>query len=166
MRDLRQSVFQSTAPPAAEVTLVFWVVIGRPITPSGLPRRIEDRMRMRKAGWAAAVFVYALLTASAWIADASAEPQKFNCVLTDKETQPGSENRPIVVVFDEDAKTLIAKDGDHSYSFSKISISNVSLNGMDDSISFGIDRSSLGIVWQQYGADKVTTEFGHCHHRK
>lgn len=26
----------------------------------------------------------------------------------------------------------------------------------------GIDRSSLGIVWQQYGVDKVVTEYGQC----
>jgi hypothetical protein len=119
-------------------------------------------MKMRKAGWAA-IIVNALLTTSAWTTDASAESQQFNCILTDTEARPRSENRSIVVVFDEDAKTLIAKDGDHNYTFSKISISNVSINGMDDSITLGIDRSSLGIVWQQYAADKVTTEFGHCH---
>jgi hypothetical protein len=116
----------------------------------------------RKAGWVTIIIVNTLLTASAWTGDASAEPQKLNCILTDTETQPGSENRPIVVVFDEGAKTLSAKDGDHSYSFSKISISNVSINGLDDTVSLGIDRSSFGIVWQQYGADKLTTEFGHC----
>jgi len=38
----------------------------------------------------------------------------------------------------------------------------VSINGLDDTVSLGIDRSSFGIVWQQYGADKLTTEFGHC----
>ncbi|MDR3421436.1 MAG: hypothetical protein P4L80_09390 [Xanthobacteraceae bacterium] len=108
------------------------------------------------------MIVYTLLTASAWIVEASAAPQQLNCILTDTEAQPGSENRPIIVVFDEDAKTLTAKDGDHTYSFSNISISNVSINGLDDTVSLGIDRSSFGIVWQQYGADKLTTEFGHC----
>jgi phage baseplate assembly protein gpV len=84
--------------------------------------------------------------------------------LTDTESKPGSESRPIAVVFDEAAKTLTAKDGDHTYSFSKISISNVSINGLGDTVSLGVDRSSFGIVWQQYGggADKPTTEFGHC----
>ncbi|HKH81116.1 MAG TPA: hypothetical protein VKA03_05835 [Methylovirgula sp.] len=82
--------------------------------------------------------------------------------MTDTETKPGSESRPIVVVFDEDKKTLTAEEGGHSYSFSKVSISNVSVTGAADSISLGIDRSSLGIVWQQYGADKVDTEYGHC----
>jgi hypothetical protein len=116
----------------------------------------------RKAGWATAIIVNTLFAASVWTADASAQPQQLNCVLTDTEAKPGSESRPIVVVLDEGAKTLSAKDGDQSYSFTTISISNVAINGTNDSISLGIDRSSLGIVWQQYAADKVTTEFGHC----
>ncbi len=118
----------------------------------------------RKAGWATTIIVNALLSAAVWTAGASAQPQpqQLNCVLTDTEAKPASESRPIVVVFDEGAKTLSAKDGNHSYSFTTISISNVALNGTTDSISLGIDRSSLGIVWQQYAAGKVTTEFGHC----
>jgi hypothetical protein len=119
-------------------------------------------MRIRKVRLAAAMICSVLLAASAWTADASAKPQQLDCVLTDTEAHPGSEHRPIVVVFDEDAKTLTAKDGDHSYSFSQISISNVTINGLDGDVSLGIDRSSLGIVWQQYGADKVTTEYGLC----
>jgi len=120
-------------------------------------------MRIQKASGSAAIIVFGLLTASVWTADASTGPQQLDCVLTDTEARPGSENRPIVVVFDEDTKTLTAKDGDHSYNFSKVSISNVSINGQADSISLGIDRSSLGIVWQEYGADKVRTEYGRCH---
>ncbi len=119
-------------------------------------------MRSRKAGNSAAIIVCALLTASAGTADSPAGPQQLDCVLTDTDAWPGSENRPNVV-FDEDAKTLTATDGDHGYSFCKVSISNVSINGQADSISLGIDRSSLGIVWQQYGADKVRTEYGRCH---
>jgi len=85
--------------------------------------------------------------------------------LTDTEAHPGTEKRPIVIVFDEDAKTLTAKEGANGYDFNKVSISNVSINGIDDNdnMSVGIDRSSLGIVWQQYGSDKVTTEYGRCH---
>ncbi len=105
----------------------------------------------------------ALAMVLAWTAAAAAAPQQLECVLTDTEGKPGSENRPIVVVFDEDAKTLTAKDGANSYSFSKVSIINVSIKGAVDTVSLGIDRSSFGIVWQQYGADKVSTEFGQCH---
>jgi hypothetical protein len=110
-----------------------------------------------------AIIVSALTIAFAWSVGASATPQQLDCVLTDTEAKPGSESRPIVIVFDEDAKTLTAKEGDHSYSFSKISISQVSINGLDDSVSLGIDRSALGIVWQQYETDQVRTEYGKCH---
>ena len=122
---------------------------------------IECGIRIRQLH--AAMIVGALATVMVWNAAASAAPQQLDCVLTDTEGKPGSENRPIVVVFDEDAKTLTAKEGGNSYSFSKVSISNVSINGAVDSVSLGIDRSSFGIVWQQYGADKVSTEYGRCH---
>jgi hypothetical protein len=96
-------------------------------------------------------------------AEASATAQHLDCVLTYSETKPQSENRPVVVVFDEDKRTVTAEEGSHMYSFVNVSISNVSINGQADGISLGIDRSSLGIVWQQYDADKVRTEYGHCH---
>jgi len=66
-------------------------------------------------------------------------------------------------VFDEDARTVTAEEGGQTYNLKKVSISNVSINGAADNISLGIDRSSFGIVWQQYRADKVSTEYGHCH---
>ena len=111
----------------------------------------------------AAMIGGALAMVLVWTAAASAAPQRLDCVLTDKEGKPGSENRPIVVVFDVDAKTVTAKDGANSYSLNKVSISNVSIDGAADSVSLGIDRSSFGIVWQQYGTDKVSTEYGQCH---
>jgi len=58
---------------------------------------------------------------------------------------------------------LTAEEGSRVYSFMKVSISNVAINGQAEGVSLGIDRSSLGIVWQQYEADKVRTEYGHCH---
>ena len=120
-------------------------------------------MRIREVHATAAIIVGVLMTVLAWTAAASAAPQQLDCVLTDTEAKPGSENRPIVVVFDEDKKILTAAEGGRSYSFTKVSISNVSINGDDDSVSLGIDRSSFGIVWQQYGTDKVRTEYGQCH---
>jgi hypothetical protein len=110
----------------------------------------------------AAMIVAALAMVPLWTAAASAMAQRLDCVLTDKEASPASESRPIVVVFDEDAKTVTAEAGGQTYSLEKVSISNISINGAADSISLGIDRSSFGIVWQQYGADKVNTEYGHC----
>jgi hypothetical protein len=84
----------------------------------------------------------------------------LDCVLTN----PGSQanNQPIVVTFNDTDKTLAAQRGTKNYSFTNVSISNISISGQTNSVSLGIDRSSLGIVWQQYAADKVVTEFGQC----
>jgi hypothetical protein len=95
-------------------------------------------------------------------AGALAAPQQFDCVLTDTKAKPGSENRPVAVIFDEDAKTLTAKAGDRSYSFTKVTMTYIAISGQTDDASVGVDRSALGIVWQQYAAGRVTTEFGHC----
>jgi hypothetical protein len=122
---------------------------------------LEDRMRSPKVRSMAAIIIATLISLVAWI-EASAAAQQFDCVLTDTAEQLGSENRTIVVVFDESAKTLKARDGTQNYSFSNVSISTIAISGDVDSVSVGIDRSSLGIVWQQYAADKVVTEFGHC----
>ncbi len=111
----------------------------------------------------AAMAIGALATVLIWTAAASAAPQRLDCVLTDKEANPGSKNRPIVVVFDEGAKTVTAEEGGKTYDLKKVSISNVSINGAADNFSLGIDRSSFGIVWQRYEADKVNTEYGLCH---
>lgn len=103
-----------------------------------------------------------LMMVLVWAAAASAAPQRLDCVLMDKDASPASENRPVVIVFDEDAKTVTAEAEGQTYSLEKVSISNISINGAADSVSLGIDRSSFGIVWQQYGADKVSTEYGRC----
>lgn len=117
-------------------------------------------MDVRRAGKilaaAASVGIAAVLGSTA---GASAAPQQLNCALASGAQQ---QSQPIVVVFDEDAKTLTAQEGTQSYSFSSVSITNVSMSGQVDSVSLGIDRSSLGIVWQQYGADKAVTAYGQC----
>ncbi len=94
--------------------------------------------------------------------DASAAQQRLECVLTDIPARLGAENRPIVVSFDEGGKSLQALVGSQSYSFSQVSISTVSISGQSADVSVGIDRSSLGIVWQQYGPGQPVIEFGHC----
>ena len=98
----------------------------------------------------------------AWGADGFAAPRRLECVLTDTSAKPQSESRPIVVVFDEDTGLLTAGESNHIHRFGKVSISSATMNGQTDAISLGIDRSSLGIVWQQYDAGKVRTEYGHC----
>jgi len=118
-------------------------------------------MRVRRRA-ATSIVAAALTIACAWSTGAAAEPQKLDCLLTDTSTKPGSESRPVAVVFDEDRKTLTAEEGGHSYTFTTVTITYISISGHAADVSIGIDRSSLGIVWQQYGGDKVRTEFGHC----
>jgi hypothetical protein len=92
---------------------------------------------------------------------AAAAPQQLACVLTDTGNRLAAENRPIIVIYDEDKKILQAQAAGQTYSFSQVSISTVSISGQSGNISLGIDRSSLGVVWQQYGNQPVI-EFGHC----
>ncbi len=91
---------------------------------------------------------------------ATAAPQQLHCILT--RSDGAAQNQPIIVVFDEEAKTLRAQSGTETYSFSDISISNVAISGSVGAVSLGIDRSSLGMVWQQYSAEKPTIQYGQC----
>jgi len=97
---------------------------------------------------------------AAQIGVSSAAPQQLRCVLASSQT--AAQNQPIVVVFDDDAKTLQAQSGSQTYSFTDVSISNVAISGSAGDISLGIDRSSLGMVWQQYAPEKTTVEYGKC----
>ena len=115
---------------------------------------------MKQRLWFAMVLIAAAWTMAANAALAA--PQQLDCVLTDTKAKPGSEHRPVAVIFDEDAKTLTAKAGDQGHSFTKVTVTYVAISGQGDNVSIGVDRSALGIVWQQYAAGKVTTEFGHC----
>ena len=117
---------------------------------------------MRKSRLSAAFVAAALIGVMARGGDAFATTQQLDCVLTDIGSQPGSESRAIAVVFDDAAKTLSAQDGSQNFSFASVSISNVAINGANDNVSIGIDRSSLGIVWQKYGSTNVVTEYGKC----
>lgn len=121
--------------------------------------RIRKARKILAAAAAGAAAMAAMLGAAAGVA---AAPQQLTCVLTNTAVQPASQSQPIVVVFDQDAGTLRAQAGNQSYNFGNVTISNVAISGDVDNVSLGIDRSSLGIVWQQYGTDEVTTEFGRC----
>ena len=111
------------------------------------------RLRLRST-----VVVAALVAAQIGIS--SAAPQQLRCALASSQT--AAQNQPIVVVFDDAAKTLQAQSGTQSYNFTDVSISNVAISGNAGTVSLGIDRSSLGIVWQQYAAEKTTIEYGQC----
>ena len=108
------------------------------------------------------LIVTMIIALFAYGSEPCAGSQRLACALRDTEAKSRSENRPIVVDFDEEAKTLSAENDGHIYKFEKVSISNVTMNGQAEDVSLGIDRSSLGIVWQQYGADDIHTEFGAC----
>jgi hypothetical protein len=118
--------------------------------------RSRKRRRLAMTGGAAV----AAILASAL--GASAAQQRLECVLTDTASRLGAENRSIVVTFDEDRNGLQALVGSQSYSFSQVSISTVSISGQIGDVSLGIDRSSLGIVWQQYEPGEPVVEFGRC----
>jgi hypothetical protein len=97
---------------------------------------------------------------SAQLGISAAAPQQLHCVLTPSQTV--TQNQSIVVVFDDHAKTLQAQSGTQTYNFSDVSISNVAISGNAGVVSLGIDRSSLGMVWQQYTAEKPTIDYGQC----
>jgi hypothetical protein len=104
---------------------------------------------------AAAAFILILS-----LAHAAAAPQQFTCVLTNPAGQSPSQS--LNVIYDDAAKTLQAQSGQSTYSFDNVSISTIAIAGYTGPVSLGIDRSSLGVVWQQYSDGKVTTEFGQC----
>ena len=103
------------------------------------------------------------MAAALWPCTLHAASQQLACVLNNAGGgAPSAQNEPVTVIFDDDAKTLQAQRGGQSYSLNDVSISNVAISGDVGAVSFSIDRSSLGVVWQQYGADKVTIEYGRC----
>src|SRR5579864_7970782 len=144
-----------------------------PLPPSFLPRvwdrpaltKINASIRrryypepMKRLRLRSTVVVAALVAAQIGIS--SAAPQQLRCALASSQT--AAQNQPIVVVFDDAAKTLQAQSGTQFYNFTDVSISNVAISGNAGTVSLGIDRSSLGIVWQQYAAEKTTIEYGQC----
>jgi hypothetical protein len=119
-------------------------------------------MAKRRFSLTAKIIVGVLLRCAALSCSAAAAPQQLDCVLTDTPARPGSESRPVTVVYNESDKTLTAEAAGRRYSFSEVTITYIAISGQANDISLGIDRSSLRIVWQQYEADKVNTEYGHC----
>lgn len=119
-------------------------------------------MRVAKTSVKAALIAFVLVPLIMWSVAACAAVDRVDCNLADTAYQLGSENHALSVLFDENAKTLKALDGSQTYNFDDVSISNIAISGNVDSVSIGIDRSSLGVVWQQYKANGIVTEFGHC----
>jgi hypothetical protein len=99
-----------------------------------------------------------------WAAPSLATFERFTCALTDTIAKPGSENRPIIVIFDNATNVLEAEEGGKTHTLHNVSVSSVSISGSADDVSLGIDRSSRGIVFQDYRAagKAVAIEFGRC----
>jgi hypothetical protein len=104
------------------------------------------------------------LVATFWWSDCRAVPEQLNCVLTDTAAQQRSGNRPLVVTIDDAANSLNVREGDQSHTFQDVSISSVAVSGHTDGLTLGIDRSSLGVVFQSFGGAgrPATIEFGRC----
>lgn len=118
--------------------------------------------KVRSSRSRAAIFAAAVVALEALNSGVSAAPQELDCALGQTDGQTAPQSQPIVVIFDAAANTLQAQAGNQNYTFGNVSISNVAMSGSTDTISIGIDRSSLGLVWQQYAADKITTQYGQC----
>ena len=102
---------------------------------------------------------------------AAAAPQILGCVLTDIEiksagakfdSQVGAEKRAIAIIFDDDAKTLVLKQGETETQLHHIAMSQTSMTGAAETMSVGIDRSSWRIAFQTYAQESVRNEFGFC----
>jgi hypothetical protein len=103
-----------------------------------------------------------------WSADANAAPGRLDCAMAKLETKTGSnfdveaENRSIIVVFDEDAKTLSVYQDGGKQPLAHVTITPIAMSGYVDDLSLGIDRSSWDVVLQTYKPGSKSTEFGAC----
>lgn len=113
-------------------------------------------------GWVAA----ALLALSP--RGAIAAPKRLDCNLTALETRAGlkleneTEDRPIVVVFDDVTKTLTVYQNGAAQTLNNVFLSQTSISGYDSEISLGLEPWSLGVVLQTYKREAVIAEFGKC----
>jgi hypothetical protein len=95
-------------------------------------------------------------------AAAFAMPVRLECTLTSAGADGKETIRKINVVFDAEANTLELYQGSQHRELGKVTISTISINGYNDDMSIGIDRSSWSIVVQTYSEDHVLAEFGVC----
>lgn len=99
---------------------------------------------------------------------AVAAPKRLDCSLTELETtvrpkyEAEAENRAIIVVFDEEARTLAVYQDGNRRVLDHVTITQISMNGYVDEISLGIDMSSWSIVLQTYKPNSMSAEFGAC----
>jgi hypothetical protein len=120
------------------------------------------------AGCTLAALTAALLLASP--AGAIAAPRRLDCSLTVLETKAGSkqdvgtENRSIVVMFDDEAKAITVNQDGSSQVLNHVTMTQMTMNGYAADMSLGIDLSSWKIVFQTYQPDSssMRVEYGVC----
>lgn len=94
---------------------------------------------------------------------ATAAPVQLACTLSHIGDDGKAVSRPLAIVFDGETNTIGIDDtGAHS-DLAHVRISTISVNGYNDRLSLGIERSSLALVLQHYDAQAHSTaEFGSC----
>jgi hypothetical protein len=91
-----------------------------------------------------------------------AAPKGLTCVISQADTDGKAITRTVGIAFDADANTLTVDDGTQHKDLAHVRISTISVNGYNDEVSIGIERSSWAIVLQTYMPDHSTAEFGTC----
>ncbi|MDR3467420.1 MAG: hypothetical protein P4M07_15925 [Xanthobacteraceae bacterium] len=99
---------------------------------------------------------------------AVAAPTTFACVLAATATATATAAPPdlqetITISFDAAARTAAVTAASGAYAFSKLSVSSVAISGIAKDASFGIDLSTLHLVWQRYDDNKSVIRYGACH---
>jgi len=103
-------------------------------------------------------------------ARATAAPKSFDCRLTVVETKAsgkkdvGSEQRSIVLLIDEQAKTVMVQQDSGARALNNVTMSEHNINGYVDDLSLSVDLSSWKIALQTYKSDPdwQSIEFGDC----
>jgi len=93
-------------------------------------------------------------------ARAVAASERFACGLAAAAGQGDAET--ITISFDEAARTATLTTAAGAYAFRNLAVSSVAVSGSAGAVSFGIDRSTLHLVWQRYDDNKTVIRYGAC----
>ena len=124
--------------------------------------RLSNAWALNAAGAVTAIFL--LFSA----AGAEAAPTRLDCTLTTAKTKVGSksdfepENRPMSVIFDDQAKTLSVSQDGNVLALKNVTATVTSINGYVDQVSIGINSADWSVVFQTYDSGSTRSEFGAC----
>ena len=93
---------------------------------------------------------------------AIAAPETLACVLA-ATAGPSDAQETMTISFDAAARTATVTAAARATAFSNLAVSSVAITGIAKDASFGIDRSTLHLVWQRYDTDKPVIRYGACH---